>query len=62
LLAVVVAMVLILFYIWVRFRFAYAVSSLIALTHDVLLLLGFIVLFRFEVSSTTIAAIVLLNH
>ena len=57
LLAVVVAMVLILFYIWVRFRFAYAVSSLIALTHDVLLLLGFIVLFRFEVSSTTIAAV-----
>ncbi|MGD1822933.1 MAG: protein translocase subunit SecF [Pleomorphochaeta sp.] len=57
LLAILVAMVLILFYIWVRFRFAYAVSSLIALTHDVLLLLGFIALFRFEVSSTTIAAV-----
>lgn len=57
LLAVLIAMVLILFYIWIRFRFAYAVSSLIALTHDVLLLLGFIVLFRFEVSSTTIAAV-----
>lgn len=57
LLAVLVAMVLILFYIWIRFRFAYAVSSLIALTHDVLLLLGFIALFRFEVSSTTIAAV-----
>jgi preprotein translocase subunit SecF len=57
LLAVLVAMVLILFYIWIRFRFAYAVSSLIALAHDVLLLLGFIALFRFEVSSTTIAAV-----
>jgi preprotein translocase subunit SecF len=57
LLAVLVAMVLILFYIWIRFRIAYAVSSLIALTHDVLLLLGFIALFRFEVSSTTIAAV-----
>ncbi len=55
--AVLIAMVLILFYIWVRFRIAYAISSLIALTHDVLLLLGFIVLFRFEVSSTTIAAV-----
>jgi len=57
LIAILVAMVLILFYIWVRFRFAFAVSSLIALTHDVLLLLGFIALFRFEVSSTTIAAV-----
>ncbi len=56
-LAVLVAMVLILFYIWIRFRMAYALSSLIALTHDVLLLLGFIALFRFEVSSTTIAAV-----
>ncbi|MGD1816895.1 MAG: protein translocase subunit SecF [Pleomorphochaeta sp.] len=55
--AVLIAMVLILFYVWIRFRFAYAVSSLIALTHDVLLLLGFIVLFQFEVSSTTIAAV-----
>lgn len=57
LVAVLVAMVLILLYVWIRFRFAYAVSSLIALTHDVLLLLGFIALFRFEVSSTTIAAV-----
>jgi len=57
LIAILVAMVLILFYIWVRFRFAFAVSSLIPLTHDVLLLLGFIALFRFEVSSTTIAAV-----
>lgn len=57
LIAVLVAMVLILFYIWIRFRIAYALSSLIALTHDVLLLLGFIALFQFEVSSTTIAAV-----
>lgn len=57
LIAVLVAMVLILFYIWIRFRIAYALSSIIALTHDVLLLLGFIALFQFEVSSTTIAAV-----
>lgn len=55
--AVLVAMVLILAYVWIRFRFAYAVSSLIALLHDVLLMLGFIALFQLEVSSTTIAAI-----
>jgi len=56
-LAIIVAMALILVYIWFRFRFAYAVSSLIALVHDVLMLLGVISLFRFEFSSTTIAAL-----
>ena len=56
-LAIVVAMALILVYIWFRFRIAYAVSSLIALVHDVLMLLGVIALFQFEFSSTTIAAL-----
>jgi preprotein translocase subunit SecF len=56
-LAVLIAMVLILLYVWIRFRIAYALSSIIALTHDVLMLLGFIALFKFEVSSTTIAAV-----
>ncbi len=56
-LVVVLALVLILAYIWVRFRFAYAISSIVALLHDVLLLLTFIALFRFEFSSTTVAAI-----
>ena len=55
--AVLVAMVLILLYVWFRFHIAYALSSIIALCHDVFLLLGFISLFRFEVSSTTIAAV-----
>lgn len=56
-LAVLAALVLILFYVWIRFKIAYAISSIIALTHDVLILLGFIALFKFEVSSTTIAAV-----
>ncbi|MGB4407115.1 MAG: protein translocase subunit SecF [Sphaerochaeta sp.] len=56
-LAIIVAMALILVYVWVRFRIAYAVSSLIALVHDVLMLLGVIALFQFEFSSTTIAAL-----
>jgi len=56
-LAIVVAMALILVYIWFRFRIAYAVSSLIALVHDVLMLLGVIALFQFEFSSTTVAAL-----
>jgi preprotein translocase subunit SecF len=56
-LAIIVAMVLILAYVWIRFRFAFAVSSLIALLHDVLMMLGVIALFRFEFSGTTIAAL-----
>ena len=56
-LAVLAALVLILIYVWIRFQIAYALSSIIALTHDVLILLGFIALFNFEVSSTTIAAV-----
>ena len=55
--AVAIALGLILVYVWVRFRVAYAISSIIALMHDVLLMLGFISLTGFEISSTTIAAI-----
>lgn len=55
--AVLIAVALILVYIWVRFRFAYAISSIIALCHDVLMMLSFILIFRLEVSSTTVAAV-----
>ena len=55
--AVAIALALILVYVWVRFRVAYAISSILALMHDVLLMLGFISIVGFEVSSTTIAAI-----
>lgn len=52
-----IALVLILGYIAIRFRFSYAISSIIALFHDVLAMLSFILIFRLEVSSTTIAAV-----
>lgn len=55
--AVLIAVVLILIYIWIRFRFAYALSSIIALVHDVIMMFAFILIFRLEVSSTTIAAV-----
>ncbi len=55
--AVLIAVLLILAYIWIRFRFAYALSSVIALLHDVLMMLSFIIVFRLEVASITIAAI-----
>lgn len=52
-----VALALILIYIWFRFRLAYAVSSIAALVHDVLVMLGFIGVFQIEVSTATIAAV-----
>ena len=55
--AVAIALGLILIYVWIRFKVAYAISAIIALMHDVLLMLGFISLTGFEISSTTIAAI-----
>lgn len=55
--AVLIAVVLILIYIWIRFRLSYALSSILALCHDVLMMLSFILIFRLEVSSTTIAAL-----
>jgi len=55
--AVAIALALILVYVWVRFKVAYAIGSIAALIHDVVLLLGFISLMGFEISSTTIAAI-----
>lgn len=55
--AILIAFVLILLYISVRFRISYALSSIIALVHDVLMMLSFVVILRLEVSSTTIAAV-----
>ncbi|MDC7226588.1 MAG: protein translocase subunit SecF [Spirochaetales bacterium] len=51
------ALALILVYIWVRFELAYAVSAIIALAHDVALLIAFIGLTRMEVSTAIVAAV-----
>lgn len=55
--AILLAILLILIYISIRFRLSYALSSIIALFHDVLMMLALIAIFRLEVSATTIAAI-----
>lgn len=55
--AIFLAIGLILIYIACRFRIAYALSSIIALAHDVAAMLAFILIFQLEVSSTTIAAV-----
>jgi len=53
----VFALVLILAYLWFRFRLGYAVASISALIHDVVLMLGIIGTFQLEVSTATIAAV-----
>ena len=55
--AILIALVLILVYISIRFRLSYALSSIIALVHDVLCMLSLILIFNLEVSTTTIAAV-----
>lgn len=52
-----IALALILAYIWFRFQLAYAVSAIAALVHDVIFMLGIIGTFQFEVSTATIAAV-----
>ncbi|WP_052078405.1 protein translocase subunit SecF [Spirochaeta lutea] len=54
---VTLAVGLILVYLWFRFRIAYAVSSVIALVHDVIIMIGFFGTFQVELTSATIAAI-----
>ncbi len=51
------AIALILVYLWIRFRIAYAVSSIAALVHDIAFMILFIGTFQIEVSSATIAAV-----
>lgn len=55
--AVAIALVLILCYVWMRFRAAYAICSIVALVHDVICMFGFISLANLEITGTTIAAI-----
>ena len=51
------ALALILLYIWFRFELAFAVSAIIALAHDVALLVGIIGVLQMEVVTATVAAI-----
>ena len=49
--------ILIIIYVTVRFEFVYAVAGLVALLHDVIITAGLIALFRYEINTPFIAAI-----
>jgi preprotein translocase subunit SecF len=55
--AVIWAMIGILVYIWVRFKFKFAVIATLATMHDVLTLLGIMVLFNMEIDILVLTAL-----
>ena len=56
-LATVWAMIGMLIYIGIRFRFIFGIAAVVTLLHDVLITMSFILFFNIEVSLTVIAAI-----
>jgi preprotein translocase SecF subunit len=57
LLAVLVALVLVLIYVWFRFEWQFAVGAIFSLLHDVILTIGLFCLLRIEFNLSIIAAI-----
>jgi len=55
-LAILIAGLLMLVYITLRFKFNYAITAIGALAHDVLVMLSMVTIFRIEVNSAFIAA------
>ena len=56
-LAVAIALVGIIVYVSIRFKFSYAVGGVVALVHDVAIMFALFALLRFEVDSMFIAAV-----
>ena len=56
-LGMLVAMLCIMVYVAVRFQFKFAVGSVLALIHDVIILLGFFSLFKIDFDLTVLAAL-----
>ena len=56
-LSVLIALIGIIIYISIRFKFSYAIGGTLALLHDVLIMFSIFAIFRFEVSSMFIAAV-----
>ncbi|QGP90770.1 Protein translocase subunit SecF [Neomoorella glycerini] len=55
--AMAIAWVLMIIYITIRFEFLSGLAAILALIHDVLVTIGFFAIFRWEVDSTFVAAI-----
>lgn len=55
--AIIIALLLMLLYIGLRFQFAYAIGAIVATAHDALVIATIFVLFRWEISMDVIGAI-----
>ena len=55
--AIILAVLLMLVYIWIRFELYSGISAVLALCHDVLVIISFYAIFQFPVNTTFIAAI-----
>ena len=55
--SVLIALLGIIIYLSIRFKFSYALGGVIALIHDVLIMFSFFAIFRFEISPMFIAAV-----
>ncbi len=55
--SVVISLLLIMVYIWVRFEWQFAVASVVALLHDVLITIGFFVITGVQFDLATLAAV-----
>lgn len=57
LISLILAMGMMVLYITIRFEFAFALAAIMALTHDVLIIVGIFSILQFEVNSEFIAAV-----
>ena len=55
--AIVLSLAAMLFYIWIRFEWQFSLGAILALFHDVLITLGFFSLFGLEINLSIVAAI-----
>lgn len=56
-LAIAMAAVLQVIYIWIRFQFKFGITAVLALLHDVVITLGLMAIFRVQINSAFVAAI-----
>lgn len=55
--AIIVAALLQICYIWVRFQFKFGITAVVALVHDVIITLGLMAIFQIEINAPFVAAI-----
>ena len=58
--AVILSILIIGLYIWIRFELPFAIGAILSLTHDIILAIGMIILTKIEFNLTTLASLLTL--